>query len=90
MAGSPFCGFASTGEEKGCICFVVICNLSSYFICREDIFEKILLQKMSPEGILSGLAIQEGEVATAKLCYISKKKRLLYHMTLSKNVILRR
>ena len=67
MADPPFGGFASIGEAKRSLCFVDICNLSFYFICRENNFEKIMLQKMPPEGILSGFAIQEDGVAALSM-----------------------
>jgi hypothetical protein len=59
VAGSPFGSFASTGKKKGCLGFVDIGDLSFYSICRENSFEKIMLQKMPSKRILSGIAIQE-------------------------------
>jgi len=54
---SSFGSFASTGKGKEYLGFVGIGDLSFYSICRENSFEKIMLQKMSSERILSGFTI---------------------------------
>jgi hypothetical protein len=67
VADPPFGSFASIGEAKRSLRFVDICSLSFYFICGENNFEKIGLQKMSSKGILPGFAIQEDVVAELAL-----------------------
>ena len=83
MADPPFGSFASIGEAKRYLSSVDICDLSFYFVCGENNFEKIMLQKMPPEGILSGFAIQEDKVAELTLYYIPDKKMLLYQGSLA-------